>query len=797
MRFLSRFKPPVLLLVTLSLVGLLASVLVGVSMLGVVPDAETETRQRRKELCESAAIGFSLMAQRADTRTMTKYLDGIASRGSDIVSMAVRKSDGSVVVSTGDHLVHWDPAGHDDTQVEVNLYGEGEIWGHFEAKFQQAGAGNLLTPYASIDQLLIVCSFCLFAFYFYLRIVLRQLDPSGVIPHRVRDALDTLAEGLLVLDAQERIVLANRSFEKSTNTERDRLLGKPISRLPLIDRNETPDEMTPWRRAIHHGVSLQGRLFGVSTEDALDRTFSVSVSPILDEAGKTRGALASFEDVTRLEEKKRELADAVTSLQQSSDEIRRQNHELSRLATSDPLTNCMNRRAFFDVFDSQWASATRYRHPLAAMMVDIDYFKSINDDHGHSSGDEVLRRVGALLNDLARETDTVCRYGGEEFVILLTHTSETDAAILAERIRCAMADLEFGKFTITASLGVAEISETTADPQDLLDQADKCLYVAKRNGRNQVVCWSDVPEDLVVDESKISRVKDDDISVAVPYHAVTALISALAYRDESTAAHCRRVADICVAVGDGLLSLKQCYTLEVAALLHDIGKVGVPDNILLKPNQLDDEEWAVMRRHDQIGKEIIRASFASPQLTDIVESYQRRFEHDGNLRDTPLAARILAVADAYDSMTANCVYRTPKTRDEAFAELRRCAGTQFDPEIVERLITTISRNNTLNRTDIEAVPKETALAIGLQIERMAEALDAQDFEALGAVSKRLEMTAQKYNAEAIATQASKMSAVLEHEDDLFSILETANELLTTCRQSQRAFVSPQLAMTAD
>lgn len=184
------------------------------------------------------------------------------------------------------------------------------------------------------------------------------------------------------------------------------------------------------------------------------------------------------------------------------------------------------------------------------MMVDIDFFKLINDNYGHSMGDEVLRQVGATLQRVTRYTDIVCRYGGEEFSVLLPMTDITQAAVAAENLREAIKRIKFEKITITASIGVAEISPATAQPQELLDQADKCLYVAKRSGRNRVVRWDQVPPDLVIDESRINRTKEIPASevVSVPYQAVTTLISALAFRDQQTAAHSRRVADLCVHV---------------------------------------------------------------------------------------------------------------------------------------------------------------------------------------------------------------------------------------------------------
>ncbi|TWU08137.1 sensor domain-containing diguanylate cyclase/phosphohydrolase [Stieleria varia] len=788
------FKIPVVANISLSLVGLLASVLTVVTFVGIMPDSNEQALKRRKELCESSAIGFSLMADRIDRRTMQKYLDAFASRCSDLASLGVRRDDGTLIVEVGDHAREWAKSAETDSQIWVRLYSQGEPWGNLEAAFDPVADSGWLTSDPEMDQLLFVSGICFVIYFFYLRIVLKQLNPANVIPARVREALDTLAEGLLIMDRSDCIVLANRAFENATGTCSDRLIGTSISTFKFVSADEVQESANPWKDALKSDASVTGRLLGYETDGNETRIFSVSSSPIKDDSGKPRGTLTTFEDVTHLEKKKRELTTMVECLQESSIAIKQQNCELEHLATRDPLTGCLNRRSFFERFDSEWKTANRYENPLCAMMVDIDFFKSINDTYGHSMGDEVLRQVAATLMDTARESDIVSRYGGEEFSVLLPMTTIDDAAVLAERIRSKVEALRFPGFSITTSVGVSTRTEATLEPQDLLDQADKCLYAAKRGGRNQVVRWDEVPEDMVVDESKISRVKEEQTDASsVPYHAVTALISALAYRDQSTATHGRRVADLCVATAEGLLSLKDCYTLEVAALLHDIGKIGVPDHILLKPGPLTQDEWDVMRRNDTIGKEIIRASFGLPSLTEIVEHYQRHYDggpsQDGLAGNSiPLGARILAIADAYDAMISDQVFRKGRSKREAAMELRRCAGTQFDPELVERFIATISDKNRMRQLDSDQVSTDTALVIGLQIERLAEALDDHDYDSLDAMSTRLQMTAEKYGAQRISSKASELKRVLDSDRDHQSITQIASEMLDLCRFTQHSFV---------
>ena len=452
--------------VSIGLAGLLANSLIVAALLGLFPDSRNDALRMRAAFGDTTAIGFALMADRLDTETMRRYLESVAHRNEDVVSMTVRDDGGKPLIEVGERTGSQDATRQDnspETLVRVPLFANGKPWGAVEIRFEPLSESGFVGYFGSppFRHGAALTLSCLVIFYFYLRSVLRQLDPSRVVPQRVREALDTLAEGLLVLDRQERIVLANRAFEDATGAARESLCGVSISRLPWVSCDDATAP-APWSEARESGKAVKGRLFGLPCEGDADRTFSVSASPIIDEQGKTRGVLASLEDVTLLERKKRELRSMVDHLRVSSDAIKYQNRELERLATLDPLTECLNRRAFFERFEAEWKSALRYVHDLSVIMVDVDHFKSINDKYGHATGDEVLRQVGNCLRATARESDLICRYGGEEFAVLMPHTDMAQADVGAERIRAAIEELRCGQSTVTASVGVSCLSARRA-----------------------------------------------------------------------------------------------------------------------------------------------------------------------------------------------------------------------------------------------------------------------------------------------------------------------------------------------
>ena len=305
-----------------------------------------------------------------------------------------------------------------------------------------------------------------------------------------------------------------------------------------------------------------------------------------------------------------------------------------------------------------------------------------------------------------------------------------------------------------------------------------------------------MPEVAAEEVGETVAVSDSDNDIAVPYPAVASLVSALAYRDAATAAHSTRVAELCVATASGLLSVRDTYVLEVAALLHDIGKIGVPDAILLKPGPLTREEWDTMELHDRIGVEIVEASFANQQLVDIVRYHHATYTgspdtpHFPKGDDIPIGARIVTIADAYDAMVSDRVYRKGRPVEEAFEELRRCAGRQFDPTLVERFISVVKNYES---TALPVESKQTALQIGLQIEKLAQAIDNKDGAGIKALAARLESTAACGGIPEIERVAASIKDAADEGAELVSLLEMVNHLLVLCRSAQKVYADTKFA----
>ncbi len=793
-------------------------ILVG-QWLGVVPDSRLIELDGRKRQCEAIAVNTATMIRGQSWPALEASLKAICERDESLVSVGIRTRSGYLRLQTPQHGSHWKlaqsgdsvtaewPSGLDTMQVPITV--NRQDWGQVELCYKALSAPGLASL-VNHPLMRLIAFFSLAGMGTYSFLAARifgLFDRTQVVPDRVRQALDTLAEGLLVLDETEKIVVANKAFCETTMIDREQLQEQQVSELPWVGGQQRARSEYPWARALAELKPQSEELLRFQRADGEQRIFSTNSAPIVSSDGSTRGTLATFRDVTDVEKQRVEMERMVTVLQSSRDEIKQKNRELEVLATQDSLTGCLNRRAFFERLAHYWMLAEKNRWPLTCIMIDNDFFKSVNDTYGHHAGDEVLRAVSKLLRDMHGEKDLVCRYGGEEFCVVLPGRDVRQGERQAEQIRTRIEAIrlpEFPDLRTTASLGVSDLSHQPADPQDLINQADRCLYVAKRQGRNRVIVYLPQFSAMEIDESKVERTVEDDFedTVSVPFQAVMALVSALAFRDAETAEHSRRVADLAVTAAKGLLDQRQTYLLEIAALLHDIGKIGVPDNVLLKPGKLTAEEWQLMSKHDRIGVEIVAGTFNCDALSEMIRTHHAFYGGRGNDsslpigEDIPVGARLLTICDSYDAIVSDRPYRKGRSHEEAIDELRRCSGTQFDPEIVEHFIAAIEYRQQAGPATRLSVPKHTALQLGLQIERLAEALDERDADGLHALASRVAQVARHSGVDSIAEAAARLEQDAASDDsDWMHLLGVTVELLDLCRATQNAFLDSKAEPT--
>lgn len=482
---------------SLGLVALTATILLGLDLAGFLPDPQATSLDSRMTLSETIAGQAAAATSGRELAALRRSLQIAVQRHPDLLSAGLRGNDGRLLLQAGEHRRLWQPEkprGSSATHVRIPLIRNGEPWAEVEVRFAAPvapGAGAIWArPVVRLLAAMSVLGFC--SYLFYLRRSLRHLDPSAVIPARVQAALDVMAEGVVMLDVDERIVLANAPFAERVGREGTSLLGCLLSSLAWRPADGSGGQPThAWTEALREGRTSTGNAIGLDTDDGL-RTFLVNASPVRDGWGRPKGAIATFDDVTELQHKTRALEDALTELEKSQDEIRLQNEELELLAKRDSLTGVANRRAFLEHFDHLFETARSLGTELCCVMVDIDFFKRVNDTHGHSAGDEVIRRLANALTSHMRDSDSVCRYGGEEFCVAMPRASIESAAAAAERLRRSVEGPGFARVPITASLGVASTRDGADSVAELIDQADQALYASKEQGRNRVTRWDEL-----------------------------------------------------------------------------------------------------------------------------------------------------------------------------------------------------------------------------------------------------------------------------------------------------------------
>jgi diguanylate cyclase (GGDEF)-like protein/putative nucleotidyltransferase with HDIG domain len=354
----------------------------------------------------------------------------------------------------------------------------------------------------------------------------------------------------------------------------------------------------------------------------------------------------------------------------------------------DELTGLFNRRHFEERLQDEVSRHSRYGAVLSILMIDLDNFKNYNDMYGHPAGDIILSQVGKLIKSSIRNVDQAFRYGGDEFVVILPETARDNAHVVAERIREHIArEMEKKAITVTCSIGLASYPSDGVVGRELVDVADTALYYAKRTGGNRIYLSSKI----------LPKPPDDGVILGVDTRhdslsAVYALVSAVEAKDPYTYGHSKKVNAYAVALAEAIgLSPDDVFKVSTAALLHDIGKIGIPDKVLNKKGKLNAEEWNAVKTHPKLGATIIGSIPTLVPCVRIILHHHERWDGGGypdgiKGEDIPIEARILAIADSFEAMSSARPYRPALSHEEIMKELRQGAGLQFDPKLVEVFI---------------------------------------------------------------------------------------------------------------
>jgi diguanylate cyclase (GGDEF)-like protein/putative nucleotidyltransferase with HDIG domain len=415
-------------------------------------------------------------------------------------------------------------------------------------------------------------------------------------------------------------------------------------------------------------------------------------------------------------------------------------------AITDGLTSVKTHRFFMEALSAEWKRSTRAGRSFALVLMDLDRFKFVNDFYGHLEGDLVLQRVGHIMETNCRRSDVVARYGGDEFVVLMPETSMEQARQLASKLRgWVSTDPLLREKNISASFGIACYPLHGSSPQELIQVADASMYLSKHQGGNAVSTadhfdpnearkWKrDVLEAYLgvtlkrlfstgpdAFEEIYQRLKQFTESLAATETAngsssptvahadngssmlpqavldtVTSLAFAIDAKDHYTQGHSQKVSAYAALIAEAMnMSDAEIEEIRLAAVLHDIGKVGIPENILNKSGPLNPEEWDTMKSHVIFGARILEPLTPLVRIREMVLHHHEYYDGSGYPdalagENIPLGARIISIADAYDTITSDRTYKKGRSASDALSELERCGNAQFDARLVEVFVRTM------------------------------------------------------------------------------------------------------------
>ncbi len=488
---------------------------------------------------------------------------------------------------------------------------------------------------------------------------MRAAEAAGrVSEERFRVLAAAAPVGIYIADADGNVVYANDRWQQIYDL--DGLEAMDAHWADSVHPEDRAHALDLWRAAVRSGGAYEATR-RLQRRDGREAWIASRGAPMHDENGAVMGYVGTDDDVT--------------------DRVRA-TRELERLSQTDGLTGLANRRRINERI-SERVDAARDAAAATApgvIMLDVDHFKEVNDVYGHVAGDAVLAEVAQRITAALAPGEEAGRWGGEEFVVLVPAATDVWAlSATADRIRDSISaspvNAAGAPLTIHASAGVAIANDAVESGSVLVDRADRALYAAKRRGRDQTVRFDDVrASDVASDEAPVLRI-------------ARGLALAATIREGMPELHFEQVADLSVQIAETLgLPEGLVMRCRLGGLLHDVGKLAIPDRILAKRGPLDDAEWVIMRGHAEIGAQIISRVGGLDAAVDAVRHHHERYDGTGYPErlegdGIPIEARIVAAADAYSAITSDRTYARGRDQSQALDELERSAGTHLDPVV--------------------------------------------------------------------------------------------------------------------
>lgn len=501
-----------------------------------------------------------------------------------------------------------------------------------------------------------------------------NVTTARVVDDLFRLTFEKAAVGMTLISSDFRFLRANPSFCRMTGFPERELLAQRVFDL---NHPEEPLQHESWAKHLALGQDTFHEECRFLGKNASAVWVHLSVSVVRDADGRPTYFIAMAEDITQRKKQEREQ--------------QQRTQELLTLATTDPLTGLYNHRFMQEFLQQKMVEAKRNGQPVTVLMLDLDHFRDLNEEHGHDAGNIALRAVADCMRHSLREEDVACRYGGEEFVMILAGAPLAAALAAAERIRRRVEEVRPTAFLaqpVTCSIGVASYPDHASTPASLLKAADMALYEAKRSGRNRVCRFEPGRHASILDdlEQLASGLQGASLD------AVNALVTAIDLRDRYTGAHCQRVGRLSVELAVRLgCAEDQLDILRIGSTLLDVGKIGLPDSILTKTSRLSRQEWELMRQHPVWGEQLVQSSALPPQVLELVRWHHERLDGSGypdsaGGSDLPLLVRIVNVADVAAALRDDRPHRRAWPRARVLDYLQQQSGTKLDPDVVQAYV---------------------------------------------------------------------------------------------------------------